>query len=176
MFMSPGFFDKYEKPIKYIAAGLFILIAIGYGLIYLNYAPTATEPFWTRFTGLLPIIEALLFASAGFVFGKEVHREQAEKADQRADSENSRATDAISNGRALKSRIECFASQYEPQKMDTQYRLFSLEGSTPQAPLVKSNMENDLNELLRMQINISPDESERTVYERASLESGKVPQ
>ena len=90
-------------------------IAIGYGLYYISIAPTAEETFWNRFVGLLPIIEALLFASAGFIFGKEVHREQAEKAEERANRENKRAENAVARGKVLASDISSFAIACGPQ-------------------------------------------------------------
>ena len=97
---------------------------------------------------MLPIAEALIYASAGFIFGREVHREEAAKSDKRANKESNRATDAIANGRALKSSIKGFASQYEPQRMDNLYQLFSIEGSAKQAPLIKTDMKTDLNKLI----------------------------
>ncbi len=45
----------------------------------------AEEPNWSRAVYLLTGVEAIAFAAAGFLFGKEVHRQQAEKAVERAD-------------------------------------------------------------------------------------------
>ena len=62
------------------AIGLFILlIREMLGLI------GSEEPMWSRAVHLLTGVEAIAFSAAGFLFGKEVHRQQAEKAMERAD-------------------------------------------------------------------------------------------
>jgi hypothetical protein len=50
----------------------------------IHITPTADERHWTRATYLFGSVEAIAFAAAGFLFGREVHRQQAAKAEQRA--------------------------------------------------------------------------------------------
>ena len=144
-----SFLDKYEKPLKYGTAGIFIVIAIVFGSIYLSLAPTAPEPYWSRFIGLLPIIEALLYASAGFIFGKEVHREQAEKAEKRANKESSRAESAIKNRALLKKSVTDFQRHFTPQKMDVLFKSFTtLKAGKQVLPQVRTKMETELENLV----------------------------
>src|SRR2546425_13259833 len=42
---------------------------------------------WSRSAYLYAGVEAIAYAAAGFLFGREVHRQRAEKAEQRADGE-----------------------------------------------------------------------------------------
>jgi hypothetical protein len=55
---------------------------------------TDDEKQWARYTYVYAGIEAVAFAAAGFLFGREVHRERAEKAESRATDAEHRATDA----------------------------------------------------------------------------------
>ena len=57
-------------------------------------------------------VEALAFTAAGFLFGKEVHREQAQNAEKRADAKtaeaqaaNKDAAEATARGRDLRDAI-----------------------------------------------------------------------
>ncbi len=55
---------------------------------------TAAEVEWGRVTFLLNGVEAVAFAGAGYLFGREVHREQAKKAEDRADQAENKAKTA----------------------------------------------------------------------------------
>jgi hypothetical protein len=73
------------------------LIIVGYGvfLIYmLRMVSVPEETIWMRTTYLLNGFEAIAFAAAGYLFGKEVHRQQAENAEKRADKAQDEASDA----------------------------------------------------------------------------------
>jgi len=48
--------------------------------------PTVTETEWGRNVYLYGGLEALAFAAAGFLFGREVNRQRAERAERHADS------------------------------------------------------------------------------------------
>jgi len=68
---------------------------------------------WSRSTYLFAGVEAIAYAAAGFLFGREVHRQQAQQAEHRADSAQKRASVAeekaalqTANGQALKRVIE----------------------------------------------------------------------
>ncbi len=48
-------------------------------VLYMIRHLTATEQAWTRSTYLFASVEAIAFAAVGWLFGREVHREQAHK-------------------------------------------------------------------------------------------------
>jgi hypothetical protein len=71
------------------------------------------ETEWNRAAYLFAGIEAIAYAAAGFLFGREVHRQRAEQAERRASTEEERATEAVkqsaevtAKGKALKQVIE----------------------------------------------------------------------
>jgi hypothetical protein len=74
-----------------------VILLIGY-IILLFYMSGLTglkdDLIWTRNVYLLTGYEALAFAAGGYIFGKEVHRKEAEKAEERADNAQEQANDA----------------------------------------------------------------------------------
>ncbi len=80
----------------------------------LKKTPNTTPDLeWTRAVYLLSGVVVIVFAAAGFLFGKEVHRTRADEAAKRADTaesnrreaENSK-TAAMTNGKNLVALIE----------------------------------------------------------------------
>ena len=70
------------KDVVVYAVAVVALIGFGLLLILLFIAnESADELVWTRYVYLLSGVEAIAFAAAGFLFGKEVHRKQAENAE-----------------------------------------------------------------------------------------------
>ena len=73
------------------------IIIVGY-VVFLIYmmrmVSVPEETVWMRTTYLLNGFEAIAFAAAGFLFGKEVHRQQAENAEKRADKAQDEASEA----------------------------------------------------------------------------------
>ena len=75
------------------------------------------DKIWTRSAYLLTGYEAIAFAAAGYIFGKEVHRQQAENAENRAEksqceaseAQNS-ATEALTKGYRLTEAIKARAT------------------------------------------------------------------
>ena len=61
--------------------GLAVLLAFALLINYLLTQTAASDIVWARLTYLLSGVEALVFAAAGFLFGREVHRERAERAE-----------------------------------------------------------------------------------------------
>jgi hypothetical protein len=59
--------------------------------IALFFLADATDPAWSHYLYLLNGIQAIAFAGAGFLFGKEVNRGRAEVAEQTADQQRQRA-------------------------------------------------------------------------------------
>ena len=54
----------------------------------------AQDTSWSRFMYLYNGLEAIVFAAIGWLFGREVHRAQAQAAEQRASAAEQRATEA----------------------------------------------------------------------------------
>ena len=92
--------------ITYLIACL-ILFIFGVFVVYLvgMAGPKIEQVHWVRLTYLFSGVEAIAFAAAGFLFGKEVHRRQAENAEARASDAQHKATAALANGRVLANKI-----------------------------------------------------------------------
>ena len=77
-----------------------LIIAVAVLFIFWNLVKTmmgmtkAPELEWNRAAYLFSGVEAIAYAAAGFLFGREVHRQRAEQAEQRAGSEQRRAAEA----------------------------------------------------------------------------------
>jgi len=85
-----------------ITYSIAVLLLLGFSwFIYYLVGRTnsASELEWTRSVYLLSGVEAIVFAAAGFLFGREVHRLRAEKAEERAHKAETGATEA--KGRAV---------------------------------------------------------------------------
>ena len=66
------------------AVTIALIIAFGALIIFLLSEVSSSQSEWERYVYLLSGVEAVVFAAVGWMFGKEVHREQAEKAENRA--------------------------------------------------------------------------------------------
>jgi hypothetical protein len=105
--------------------GLLALLGFGWFIIYLTQQatdPKLDEVVWTRMTYLLTGVEAIAFAAAGYFFGKEVHRKQAESAESRADAASEqasvaeeRATEAETKGKTLRKALAASMKQPKPR-------------------------------------------------------------
>ncbi len=65
-----------------IRLGVAGLLLVGFAVLVifvLRAADDASEIVWTRYVYVLAGVEALVFAAAGWLFGREVHREQAQQ-------------------------------------------------------------------------------------------------
>jgi hypothetical protein len=86
-----------------------IVLYVFWSLIRMMMGMTAVpELQWNRAAYLFNGVEAVAYAAAGFLFGREVHRSRAEQAEHRATTEEERATEATkkateetTKGRAL---------------------------------------------------------------------------
>jgi hypothetical protein len=114
--MSEGNGGQTRNP---IVVGIACAVLIGYGLVtwFLFQNVGVPSETWTRYTFLLGGIEAIAFAAVGYLFGKEVHRQQAEKAEKRAQdaqgevvAANNRAVDAERKGRDLTDLLQTKAT------------------------------------------------------------------
>ena len=73
-----------------------VLIAAGGVIVaFMFINVSADEPTWQRYVLLLTGVEAVVFAAVGWLFGKEVHREQADNA------ENARKTADVDKQQAV---------------------------------------------------------------------------
>ena len=76
-------------------------------LLYLAWQIGLPQQQWDRLIFLLNGVEAIAFAAAGYLFGKEVNRQRAEKAEERAEEAEGDAT----NGRALATVVKAKAAR-----------------------------------------------------------------
>lgn len=67
--------------VPYIIA-IGVLIAYGFFIHYLLKKVGIGEPDWSQMIYLFSGVEAIVFAAAGFLFGREVNRKRAETAEQ----------------------------------------------------------------------------------------------
>ena len=84
------------------------LLALGAFIVYLLFETEASEITWQRRVYLLSAVEAIAFAGAGWLFGREVHRQQAEAAENRAEKAEAAAAGASAaheRGMALKHAV-----------------------------------------------------------------------
>jgi hypothetical protein len=142
---------------KTTAATIAAIVAIvGFAvlLIFMVGLIGAEEKVWTRASFLLNGVEAIAFAAAGFLFGKEVHREQAEKAEKRADDSGKqasdaekRAADAEAKGTALVGIIKAKAEGSRDKA-----RTYALLGADKAA----ESVDVELNEMVRMAEHLFP--------------------
>jgi len=108
----------------------FIALAVIIGYVYFvihmfGLTDVKDETVWTRAIFLLTGYEAIAFAAAGYIFGKEVHRKQAEKAEEKADEAKEEAAkakegenEALSKGYRLAEAVKARASVTAPTSRD----------------------------------------------------------
>ena len=96
------------KSVVALLVAIFLIAAGGVLVAFMFQNVAAADDTWERYTYLLSGVEAVVFAAVGWLFGKEVHREQAETAEkERKVSEKEKtaavatAADAEAKGRAL---------------------------------------------------------------------------
>jgi hypothetical protein len=113
-----------RNPVATIAA-VGIIIGFGAFVIHMLENTTIEEKVWTRKAYLLHGVEAIAFAAAGFLFGKEVHRERAEKAEEDAKGARRQAADAEGRGKTLALKVKAAAERQQPD--DVMYRASTQE-------------------------------------------------
>lgn len=142
----------WQDGLSYVVA-IAALLAFAWFIIFLLHRTNTSELEWTRGVYLLTGVEAIVFAAAGFLFGREVNRARAEQAEARAataevqksEAENQRI-EAVTKGRNLAAVINA--------KMDRAKRPadFSLRGTVEAtgAPAGATVSQADLEELQRL--------------------------
>ncbi len=90
---QPSRLDEFIKLGTFIIAIVFL--AILFIIIFVLFGRTAnsTELDWQRSVYLLTGVEAVAFAAAGYLFGRDVHRGTAAEAQKRADEAEERASE-----------------------------------------------------------------------------------
>ena len=92
-----------------VAVACAALTGFGVFIIALLYLLELPENQWSRALFLLNGVEAVAFAAAGYLFGREVNRGRAENAEELADSEAQRAEQIEKNGQALAEAVRTVA-------------------------------------------------------------------
>ncbi len=105
-----------------MAGGVAILAVLGFAALIIliatllsNAAMNAAQ--WERYTYLLAGVETITFTAIGWLFGKEVHREQAQQAEMRAnDTQDAMNTVAAENtrGRMVAKAVMAHAKDKDP--------------------------------------------------------------
>jgi hypothetical protein len=97
---------------------LLIIVLFGIFTVYMLLHVTETEPVWARTTYLYSSVQAIAFAAVGWLFGREVHREQAQIAERRVGEalrELGAANAEVAKGRVLAAAVRAKAAAL-PQK------------------------------------------------------------
>jgi hypothetical protein len=109
-----------------------LLIIIGFGLFifYMLSIAKVNELEWSRTIYLFSGIEAIAFAATGFLFGKEVHRQEAKSAEIRAENAELGAIRADKNSTFLESNAKALTEVIRIKKgkrisQDVKYESFS---------------------------------------------------
>jgi hypothetical protein len=110
-----------EKPVTRFrdfaaaAVACVALTAFGAFVIALLLMLDREEVSWTRAVYLLNGVEAIAFAAAGYLFGREVNRGRAQNAEALAQTERNRATQAEAKGQTLSQQIREAAGWMRPR-------------------------------------------------------------
>jgi hypothetical protein len=121
--------DETVKEKRSGISGLPLYVAIGAVLVWIAFvvvmllSSDASETQWTRLTFVFASVEAIAFAAAGALFGVTVQRERVEKAEQRAEQNESEAT----AGRALATMALADEAQVIEQDRDSAFESYGPE-------------------------------------------------
>jgi hypothetical protein len=97
--------DKYRAV---IAAVVFLIFVI-FGYFLVKEADTASSESWERWVYVFGAAEAIAFAAIGWLFGREVNRERAEKAEDKADEAQAKAQEELQKGSTLAGMVRTAA-------------------------------------------------------------------
>jgi len=86
--------DGWKSKLTSIVA-IIILLAFAWLYVYMIRQLDSAETYWTRALYLFGAVQALAFAAAGYLFGKDVSREQTTKAEKQADDAKQDAKQAL---------------------------------------------------------------------------------
>lgn len=74
--------------------GVIVLLLFGWFTIFMIQKRAEADPQWSHLVYVYGSVEAIAFAAAGFLFGREVNRQRAETAEQSATQARQEATNA----------------------------------------------------------------------------------
>jgi hypothetical protein len=122
-----------------LAAGVTVVsLAVFFSLVLYLLARTGDSDLtWARSVYLLSAIEAIAFAAVGWLFGREVHRVQAEAAEKRADVAE-QDKDQAHRDRTAAEKVAAAEQAKGGTFAATVYSLLSGEGSAAEEALPKS--------------------------------------
>lgn len=101
-----------------LAAALVALVAFGAFVFHLIGQVATEEVRWTRLAWLFASVEAIAFGAAGALFGSNIQRERAERAELQATLNAEQATqnaDIAAKGRALAATLQAEADTALPE-------------------------------------------------------------
>ncbi len=84
-----------------VVAIVVTLIFVGFGAFLVIEAGDAESTTWERWVFVFGAAEAIAFAALGWVFGREVNRQRAEKAEENAEKAQTKAQTEEAKGSAL---------------------------------------------------------------------------
>jgi len=90
---------------------------IGYWVFLSNLADKVndgkiTDAQWNRYVYLVNGVEAIVFAAAGFLFGREVNRQRAENAETQLYAAHQHEVQAVQEMTSVQNSVRNNASQY----------------------------------------------------------------
>jgi hypothetical protein len=91
-----------------------VFVAFGYYLVV--HADTTDQKQWERWVYVFGAAEAIAFAAIGWVFGKEVNRQRAESAEDRAKAAEGEKTEEKAKGATLAGMVVGGAGGQEGRK------------------------------------------------------------
>ncbi len=136
-----------------LASALGVLALFGFAIFVaflLWQAAGAQELTWSRFVYIFSGVEAIAFAAAGYFFGREVHRERADKAETalaktqaQAESAQGQANVLASENKSLQAKGEMLAESIRAKAIGHQARagVYSALGASSSAPLTQADYE-----------------------------------
>jgi len=87
--------DRMAGVITSLAILAFVVLEVFLGILLWSTNTSMSEIEWARFVYLLTGVETITFAGIGWLFGKEVHREQAQVAERQAEGAMRQVTEAM---------------------------------------------------------------------------------
>lgn len=98
-----------------VAVACVALTGFGVFVLALLFMLDLKEVNWTRALYLLNGVEAIAFAAAGYLFGREVNRGRAQNAEELARTERNRADQSEAKGQTLAQQIREAAGLNRPR-------------------------------------------------------------
>lgn len=141
---SNGAVEKHTKnsagQMRYLVTmtiAVVLLVAFGLLVYYLNgKADGANELAWQRRVYLFGGVEAIVFTAVGWIFGREVNRQQVDAAENRANTSEQKADAAASKAAAADAKAADLAARGEAAKAAVLARHATL--SNPQGVRTRS--------------------------------------